>query len=369
MDAMAARDQSDKGSRHITSSLSKKIREVKQNASEVKEAAQEFATAGVGRRRWGAASRLLDALFAGEAARMLARLLICLYYVNLAYADIEMWQHLRTPEAQARMKRWQDDAPASHLPFPYLSVCGLMPVALLAASGLGPSWLFCGLLLCYTVCNDAWMTWGHLKNLLLHKGRPSELLMKQLALIGSAALMLAHSIRDAPRLRSVTAGLLQAADAPRVQPGRGRSSVLLLGRLMVGVMLLVAGYMQALRIKARMASAAAAAAAGAAPQPVLHHYGMPDGHDSSLQLVECLLAIPLALGLYTAGVSRLLCLVLLAEAATQWGWWGAGWPSWHYRQHVRDHFFTNAAVAGGLLLMQSFGAGLFTVDSLLAKQD
>jgi hypothetical protein len=50
--------------------------------------------------------------------------------------------------------------------------------------------------------------------------------------------------RDAPRLRTVTAGLLQAADAPRVQPGRGRSTVLLVGRLLVGVMLLVAGYMQ-----------------------------------------------------------------------------------------------------------------------------
>jgi hypothetical protein len=67
------------------------------------------------------------------------------------------------------MKRWQDNAPSSHLVFPYLSVCGLLPVALLAASGLGPSWLFCGLLLCHTVCNDAWMTWGHLKNLVLHK--------------------------------------------------------------------------------------------------------------------------------------------------------------------------------------------------------
>jgi hypothetical protein len=31
--------------------------------------------------------------------------------------------------------------------------------------------------------------------LLSCRGRPSELLMKQLALIGSAALMLAHSIR------------------------------------------------------------------------------------------------------------------------------------------------------------------------------
>jgi hypothetical protein len=95
MDALAARDQSDKSSGHLTrlspSSLSKKFKYVKRNVTDVKEAAQEFATAGAGRGRWAAGARLLDALFAGEEARMLARLLICFYYINLAYADVEIW--------------------------------------------------------------------------------------------------------------------------------------------------------------------------------------------------------------------------------------------------------------------------------------
>jgi hypothetical protein len=95
MDALAARDQSDRGIGHLTSistsSLSKKIRAVKTNASNVKEAAQELAAAGAGRQRWAAASRLLDALFAGETARLIARLLICFYYINAAYTDIESW--------------------------------------------------------------------------------------------------------------------------------------------------------------------------------------------------------------------------------------------------------------------------------------
>jgi hypothetical protein len=93
MDALAARDQSGNG--HLnslsTSSLSKKLKDVKKNASDVRDAAQEFAAAGASRQRRAAATRLLDAVFAGEAARMLARLLICCYFINLAYADIEIW--------------------------------------------------------------------------------------------------------------------------------------------------------------------------------------------------------------------------------------------------------------------------------------
>jgi len=39
----------------------------------------------------------------------------------------------------------------------------------------------------------------------------------------------------------------------------------------------------------------------------------------------------------------------------------------HYQAHVRSHFCTNLGVAGGLLLLQSVGAGSFTVDRLLQK--
>lgn len=39
----------------------------------------------------------------------------------------------------------------------------------------------------------------------------------------------------------------------------------------------------------------------------------------------------------------------------------------HYQAHVRSHFCANLGVAGGLLLLQSVGAGGFTVDRLLRK--
>jgi uncharacterized membrane protein YphA (DoxX/SURF4 family) len=86
-------------------------------------------------------------------------------------------------------------------------------------------------------------------------------------------------------------------------------------------------------------------------------------------LLECALALPLAIGLFVTPVSRLLCLSMFLEAFSAWQWWGSGFPSWHYQAHVREHFFLNMATSGGLLLMQSFGPGMFSVDQALAKQD
>jgi uncharacterized membrane protein YphA (DoxX/SURF4 family) len=36
---------------------------------------------------------------------------------------------------------------------------------------------------------------------------------------------------------------------------------------------------------------------------------------------------------------------------------------------MREHFFLNIAMSGGLLLLQSFGPGMFSADALLMKQD
>jgi uncharacterized membrane protein YphA (DoxX/SURF4 family) len=61
-----------------------------------------------------------------------------------------------------------------------------------------------------------------------------------------------------------------------------------------------------------------------------------------------------------------LCLVL--EALIYWNFWstllGVG-----YSIHARDHFCVNVGVAGGLLLLQSFGGGAYSVDELLKKKE
>ena len=43
----------------------------------------------------------------------------------------------------------------------------------------------------------------------------------------------------------------------------------------------------------------------------------------------------------------------------------------HHRRaiHYREHFVTNVATAGGLLLLQKIGAGRYTVDELFKKKD
>jgi uncharacterized membrane protein YphA (DoxX/SURF4 family) len=100
-----------------------------------------------------------------------------------------------------------------------------------------------------------------------------------------------------------------------------------------------------------------------------HHYGRPEPHDNNWMLLEMLLGIFLAFGLFVTPVTRLLCLVLLLEAAAVWRWWSGPAPNWAYRAHMREHFFLNIAMSGGLLLLQSFGPGMFSADALLMKQD
>jgi len=44
-------------------------------------------------------------------------------------------------------------------------------------------------------------------------------------------------------------------------------------------------------------------------------------------------------------------------------------PTWHHAAHVRLHFFLNAALAGGLLLLERRGgAGAFALDAVRRKK-
>jgi uncharacterized membrane protein YphA (DoxX/SURF4 family) len=104
------------------------------------------------------------------------------------------------------------------------------------------------------------------------------------------------------------------------------------------------------------------------PDAAVQHYGRRDSRDNNWLLLECVLALPLALGLWTSPVSLMLAVSLLGEAVMHWQWWGFEMPTWHFRQTIREGFFVNAAVAGGLVLMQSFGGGVLSLDDLLQKQ-
>jgi uncharacterized membrane protein YphA (DoxX/SURF4 family) len=86
------------------------------------------------------------------------------------------------------------------------------------------------------------------------------------------------------------------------------------------------------------------------------------------KLAEFTLALPFVVGFKTRLVSMLLATCLVLEALIYWNFWttllGVG-----YSIHARDHFSVNIGVAGGLLLLQSFGGGKYSVDELLKKND
>ncbi|EFJ48807.1 hypothetical protein VOLCADRAFT_104553 [Volvox carteri f. nagariensis] len=205
-----------------------------------------------------------------------------------------------------------------------------------------------------------------------------------------------------PRQQAAAAAALQAAYGPRMQPDMatpsgGKGSVAEAAMTAAEAAVTAAGAAAAGAaaagaplpgIAAAGATAGAAAAVGggaaaaigsgpgAAPDlaaatatgAARHHFGVPDSHDNNWQLLQMVLCVPLALGWQTGLTCRGLVAVLLLEAVTCWPFWAWYWPSWHYAAHVRLHFFTNLAVAGGLVLLQCLGAGHFTMDSLLGRK-
>ena len=104
-----------------------------------------------------------------------------------------------------------------------------------------------------------------------------------------------------------------------------------------------------------------------------HVHDPPDGHDVLWpKVVEFLLVLPFLLGFKTGPVSQALAACLVLEAMTAWTYWREQTqdiPSLYHSIHSKDHFATNIAVAGGLLLLQHDGGGKYTLDSYLKKKD
>ncbi|KAL4444581.1 hypothetical protein ABPG77_002398 [Micractinium sp. CCAP 211/92] len=296
---------------------------------------------------------------ASTSAGMLyvARLLVCLYFLNGVYDKLDTWQFMRQPEVLARAHRWPQHYP--RVGFPWLNVSLVLPCAVLAALGVRVL-VTASVLVAYELLDSLRLIWTSLLMLLSHGIQPNELVVKRLAMMGCTALVLAHSMKEQRLQISSYAGLLLSGgrDEQRL-PGRAKSLVLLLGRLLMASLFLFVGVTQLQRVIAR--------------DFILWKH-IPhsklwerDGHDNNWLLLEFVLALPFAVGFKTGAVARALAATLAAEAVTCWPFW-ADWPTHTYAGHVRLHFATNMGVAGGLLLLASFGAGRFTVDALLAKK-
>ena len=89
-----------------------------------------------------------------------------------------------------------------------------------------------------------------------------------------------------------------------------------------------------------------------------------------VRIAELELSLGEGLTVLTGGSGEGKSLVL--EAMTAWTYWREQTrdiPTLFHSMHSKDHFATNVAVAGGLLLLQHDGGGKYTLDSYLKKKD
>lgn len=67
-------------------------------------------------------------------------------------------------------------------------------------------------------------------------------------------------------------------------------------------------------------------------------------------------------------MSFLVGVSLLTEALIQWQFWSTELGV-RYAMHARDHFMVNVGVSGGMFLLANFGAGQYSVDQWLKKNE
>ena len=210
----------------------------------------------------------------------------------------------------------------------------------------------------------------------------NELAMKKIALFGCTCLLVAHFVKDGWRggvkrgderydeRYDPFAALATDDDPfdavegnPRRRDGDAfgarKSAALLAARCAMAALFFFVGLAQIKRIVARDF----ALFARRSSDDVLRG-AYRDGHDNNWLLLEFALAAPLAAGWGGHVVTRALTLTLFAEAFGCWRFWA---PRTFRPDHARAHFVTNLACGGGLILLQAFGSGRYTVDNYVHK--
>ena len=287
----------------------------------------------------------LQQLDESPGVRRLARGLVCLFFVNLVAEQWARWAFFRSPEgAQIALRRPAGFPPP---PFPAFGVGLVLPAALLCIVGVRVPATAAVLLLDMLRDSSAPLV-TQLRLLVAAGVPPNELFMKKVAICGCVALVIAHELKGKGNF---TGQLLEA----RLDPAR-KAAFLLAGRVMLGMLFVFSGVAQVRRLAARDFTLFWNDSG--------HH---DDEHDNNWLLAQFVLAVPFALGFQTRSVARILSACLALEAALCWQFWSPRFASWEYREHVRLHFVTNLSLCGGLTLLQSFGAGKYSLDSRMFK--
>ena len=203
----------------------------------------------------------------------------------------------------------------------------------------------------------------------------NELAMKKLSVLGSTTLMLVNTIHSRRGLAVQNTdgrdGLLFSKFGnPRTnregKQSKLKSIALAFARLALASAFLYVGWEQVIRIArndmdaySKLKETESTGGDGGAENEQKQR---KDGHDSNWLLVQFILALPLFLGLRTKFVCRFMALSLFLEAFLSWDFWNARTLM---PEHARTHFVVNLSCAGGMLLLQMFGAGAYSFDAFL----
>lgn len=283
------------------------------------------------------------------------RVLVSLYFLNVVMDRLIIWWSKSYNLGGHKVDPFTFD-------FPWLAVYLLMPSAL--AVGINfKTHIFSGVLVCDILYHDVRGMYNLIYLFFKRGHQPSEHMMKEVAMLGCTALLLAQGFKE--RRQDRLAGLI--LEVEKKAAGVKKSAVLLFGRVLMAGLFFYIGYLQLEFIREN---------AGKEAEPLAYS---ADGHNNNWVLLQLALSVPFLFGFHTRKACLLLALVLLAEAVTCWTFWSNAWgplgeegaelgrPLWWYTMHARRHFVANMAMAGGLLLLRSFGPGRFTLDAMLKR--
>ena len=322
--------------------------------------------------KWKILGMYFQRLMESSEVFFLARLFISFYYFNAAaekYAYYVWRFKYYEFNKEHGFPRGQVDLPIG-IPYGALLVVG---VTTLMVHDIKPS-MCCVYLLFWDVRESIGLT----KEVFFGPNGIAfnELAMKKLSVLGSTTLLLVNTIHSRRILAAQNTdgrgGLLFSKSSyPRTnrevgKPSKLKSIVLALARLALASAFLYVGSEQVTRIAkndmdayTKMRENEARSGGGTADE---QHLRQKDGHDSNWLLVQFVLALPLFLGLRTTFVCRLMALSLFLEAFLCWDFWNA---QMLMPEHARTHFVVNLSCAGGMLLLQMFGAGAYSFDAFL----
>lgn len=286
----------------------------------------------------------------------LGRGLVCLYFVNIALDGLQCYLN----------QSWTTTGRQGQQPFPLFASLVLVPSAILV--GLNFKVHLFGCVLALNILQHDLRGVYHLA-LEMARGnlQPNPTMMKEVAMLGCVAVTLSACMSQNKRDR--LAGLILEKKDER--SATRRSVALLVGRVLMASMFIYVGYVQLERLGDPDAPNTAA-------RPQIH---TADGRGNPLVFLQFALGLPFLMGFRFRATTWALIACLVMEAlvywnflANEWGPQGAagsamGRPLWWFTMRARRHFVANMGIAGGLLLLQSFGPGRFTMDEIIAKRD